>query len=140
NRSTSEVTLHQRRQARLEVPDSRALRLAGWTLSEHHAYDPVGRILRRGDGSWRSVQGMSPVISTLFRRGASGDSPHDIAWGPDGTPYIAVTGSVVKLNPDGTTTYVANNGHYSGFAGDGGPAIQALFDNPRSIALGPDGS
>ncbi|MFY0565635.1 hypothetical protein ACN28E_17570 [Archangium lansingense] len=139
DRSTSEVTLHRRRQARLEVPDSRVFRLAGWTLSEHHAYDPVGRILRRGDGSWRSAQGITPVISTLYESPA-GSSPDDIEWGSDGTPYILVNNSVLKLNSGGTTTPIAGKVQHYGFSGDGGPATQALFASPRRIALGPDGS
>jgi DNA-binding beta-propeller fold protein YncE len=38
----------------------------------------------------------------------------------------------------GTVSTIAGNGN-RGFSGDGGPAIEASFDRPRDLELGPDG-
>ncbi|WP_006748058.1 NHL domain-containing protein [Thioalkalivibrio paradoxus] len=46
---------------------------------------------------------------------------------------------IFRANPDGTVHHVAGNGS-STFAGDGGPAVNASFIDPRGIAVGADGS
>jgi YD repeat-containing protein len=134
NRPNLETTLRQRHQADLEVQGSRASRLAGWTLNEHHAYDPTGLILHRGDGSRRSVQGIAPVISTVFPA-----SQAAAVVAPDGSLYVANNNMAWKVGLDRTFTAMAGNGQ-PGFSGDGGPATQASLAGIRSIALSPDGS
>ena len=59
----------------------------------------------------------------------------------DGSLYIADTlnNRVRRVDPGGVITTVEGSGQ-EGFAGDGGPATQALLFNPIGIALGPDGS
>ncbi len=129
--------------------------LGGWTLSAHHAYDPVGRVLYLGDGSRRSANGINlSTITTVAGTGdwgCSGDGgpatgadlglPEGVAVAPDGSVYIADTGNdrIRRVGPDGIITTVAGTGNY-GFSGDGGQATQAMLNYPSGVAVGPDGS
>lgn len=66
--------------------------------------------------------------------------PTGVAVGSDGSIYIADESNsrVRRVGPDGIITTVAGNGNWV-YSGDGGPATSASLD-PRSVALGPDGS
>lgn len=72
-----------------------------------------------------------------------------IAFGLDGTLYLADTDNhrIRALSPDGLVSTVAGSGpgthdpeFKGGYAGDGGPANQALLNRPRDVAVGPDGA
>ena len=69
-------------------------------------------------------------------------NPMGVAVGPDGSRYIAEPAHrrVRRVDSRGIVTTVAGTGQ-AGFAGDGGPATQALLgnDSPRGIAVGADG-
>jgi RHS repeat-associated protein len=69
------------------------------------------------------------------------DTPQAVAWGRDGTLFIADSGNhrVRRVGPDGIITTVAGTGT-PGFSGDGGRATQAQLNFPVGLALGPDGS
>ena len=98
--------------------------------------------------------GPDGIIATFAgRSGASGfagdgglatqallSRPTGIAVASDGSLYIADTANqrIRRVGPDGIITTVA--GTSIGFAGDGGPATQAKFSGPTSVALGADGS
>ena len=67
--------------------------------------------------------------------------PTEVKFGPDGLLYEAAwhNNKIRVLDP--ATDWVwslAGNGY--GFQGDGGPACQALFNQPKSIAFGTDGT
>ena len=72
--------------------------------------------------------------------------PNGIAFGPDGSLYIADKGNhrVRKVTPDGIISTVAGIGAYGeggwGFSGDGGKAIFAQLSSPAGVAVGRDGS
>ena len=138
---------------------SDAAGLGAWSLSVHHAYDPVGRILYRGDGRRRSAISIGRVITTPAGNGDSdylgdappyGDggpaidaviSPTDVELAPDGSLYIADSnsGRIRRGDLDGVITNVAGT-YPGGDYGDGGPATEARLDRPHGIAFGPDGS
>lgn len=136
--------------------DSRQQALGGWTFDVHHAYDPGSKLLLLGTGETRNATLLGPVISTVvgngtFGRNGDGGSatqaqlayPEGIAFGPDGSLYIATADQfdsrIRRVDPNGIITTVAGTG-ISGFFGDGGPATQAEFSHPQGIAVGPDGS
>lgn len=124
--------------------------LGGWTVGVHHRYDPRTGMLILGNGTSRKSEDVGSIINTVagtnagFVEGgvatAIGISAEKLAFAPDGTMYIVSTSHrVLRLGLDGTVTTVAGTGVH-GFGGDGGPAIQAQLDEPRGIAIGPDGT
>ncbi|MCC7175185.1 MAG: hypothetical protein IT159_08310 [Bryobacterales bacterium] len=62
--------------------------------------------------------------------------PQGVAVTPSGVLYIADTsnGLIRRVDTDGTITRVAGIG-LNGYSGDGGPALQAGLDYPKSVAL-----
>jgi len=137
------------------VFDARTQGLGGWDLDIHHAYDPVGKVLLLGDGSWRSADLLGAMMITTVAGngtwGYSGDggpatsaslySPHGVAAGSDGSIYIADGNNnrIRRVEPNGIITTVAGNGT-SGYSGDGGPATSASLYLPHGVAAGSDGS
>ena len=70
------------------------------------------------------------------------DEPTDIAWGPDGSLYVAETWSsprVRRIWPDGIITTVAGQGR-GGYWGDGGPATEAGLTWPSRVDVARDGT
>ncbi|MEW2036524.1 Teneurin-2 [Streptomyces sp. NPDC005534] len=67
--------------------------------------------------------------------------PIGVAVGPDGTVYIvdASNRRIRRVGGDGIIATVARGGQV-GFGGDGGPVNQAIFADPRAVAVGPDGA
>lgn len=135
--------------------NARSQGIGGWDLDIHHVYDPAGKVLMLGDGSWRSAD--SADMYTVVRvagngnYGYSGDGgpatnaslkhPGGIAAGPDGSIYVTdfSDSRIRRVGPDGIITTVAGNGNKF-YGGDGGPAISASLDGPYRITVGPDGS
>jgi len=67
--------------------------------------------------------------------------PNGIARGPDGALYICDTTNhrIRKVTRDGRITTVAGNGE-KGFAGDGGPALEAKLNEPYEVRFDPAGN
>jgi RHS repeat-associated protein len=149
------------------VWDARRDGLGGWSPSVHSSYDPVSRTLYSGDGDTRSATGLPatpgfvPFQQSDVAGWEGGDtiadgSVHATAFcdlggltaSPDGGFYFTegLTGTVRKVNPDGTLTTIAGQPHpcntpdTDGPSGDGGPARNANLDWPYGVARGPDGS
>ncbi len=76
-----------------------------------------------------------PAIEAQLR------TPYDVAIDADGSIYIADLGNsrIRRVGPNGIITTVAGTGTH-GYNGDNIPAVSAMLNNARSIALGPDGS
>ncbi|MEO6569265.1 MAG: SMP-30/gluconolactonase/LRE family protein [Opitutaceae bacterium] len=95
------------------------------------------------------------TITTVVGTGKSGYSgdggpaaeatlnqPHELRFDAQGNIFIADMSNQVVRRVDAKTkviTTVAGTGK-KGYAGDGGPAQQALLDSPHSIQFGADGS
>jgi sugar lactone lactonase YvrE len=67
--------------------------------------------------------------------------PNFVAVTDDGTFYFteAFGFPIKKVSPDGVITNFAGNG-LSGFAGDGGPATEASFNDPQGIVFDKEGN
>lgn len=97
--------------------------IGGWTLSVHHSYDPVGKVLSLGTGKEYHAKDETPWVITAFagtgRPDFSGDggpatnaalkNPSGVTVGPDGSVYIADYGNgrVRRVSPDGIISTVA---------------------------------
>jgi streptogramin lyase len=88
-----------------------------------------------------------PKITTFAGTGAAGfssdggpatgaqlDQPFGIVRGPDGALYICDTNNhrIRRVDPGGAITTVAGSGQ-KGYAGDGGPALQAQLNEPYEV-------
>jgi RHS repeat-associated protein len=153
-----EINIHRLQRLQLGTYSAPPQTLGGWTLSEHHAYDPVGQKLYEGNGKQRDVQTVSNVINT-FAGGLSGFAgdggpvsearflrPFGIATGPDGSVYVADSANqrVRRIAPDGTVSTFAGDGNgcnpFNFPCGDGGPATSASIGGIIRVAVGPDNS
>jgi sugar lactone lactonase YvrE len=69
-------------------------------------------------------------------------APFSVAEGPDDNLYVADTGNQRIREIDVTHGVVSTFAGFgvAGFAGDGGPALQAEFAYPASVSFAPDGS
>jgi RHS repeat-associated protein len=141
--------------------DARAAELGGWTLSPHHQYDPVAKVLYRGDGTRQGSESVNREIERFAgvnnEPGQGGDGgaatnarlngPGGMDVGPDGSVYVAefYNDTIRRIWPDGTITRVAGipREHFDQpwqLSGDGGPALAARLGSPTDVDVGPDGS
>ena len=112
------------------------------------AMDSAGNLFI-ADSSNNRVRRVSPggIITTVAgqsSQGSSGDGgpavsatfvgPAALAFDSSGNLYIADTFHIRKLSANGIVTMVAGNGAI-GFAGDGGPAIDAEFFGLSGLAI-----
>jgi sugar lactone lactonase YvrE len=87
-----------------------------------------------------------PDQSDLTVPGAAGQTvrlnhPTDVAFGPDGLIYLAAWHNHKIRTLDAATGLVrVLGGRGAGFAGDGGPVANALFNQPNAIVFAADGS
>ena len=87
-----------------------------------------------GDGT----QGLGGDGGSAFN--ASLNTPTDVAFGADGSYYIADSGNhrIRRVAPNNVITTFA--GSVQGLAGDGGSATAARMNGPRELATMPDGA
>ncbi len=139
--------------------DARDAGLDGWTLSVNNMYDSLSKRLLLGDGTQRAAAAIRPIITTIAGNGdiynTAGDGgpataagvglPNSVAYGPDGSLYIAdeLHWQVRRVDPNRVISTFAGVKYsaatdYS-YVGDGGPATAASL-LPVSLAMGLDGS
>jgi uncharacterized protein (TIGR03437 family) len=88
-----------------------------------------------GNGTGASTGNGGPATA------ASLNDPYVVATDSAGDIFLIETGgrTVRRISPDGTIAVAAGNGH-RGFAGDGGPAIEASFGDADGLAVDSTGN
>jgi PKD repeat protein len=143
NQARQEITLWQEWSDALGVWDARASGLGGWTLDVHHSYDPIGRVLFRGDGGERFVAaGIAEAEISLIPQGTESStgpslpscSPSAVAVDEEGLVYVSDTAGrkVYRIWPDGKVELFAAFGE--------GAVVEANLHNPHGLAVGPEGN
>ena len=98
--------------------------------------DPAGIITTfAGTGTWGFAGDGGPAAAAQLGRVA------DVAVAADGRIFIADTDNecVRVVSPDGIIATFAGRCGTAGFAGDDGPAIEALLDHPSGVEIGRQG-
>ncbi|WP_157987997.1 NHL domain-containing protein [Jiangella endophytica] len=102
------------------------------------------------DGVLRAVAGGGPLLANdaddepAVRAGLSDPAAIDVDH--EGNVYVIESGRpyVRMVRPDGVLVPVAGDSYFGpnegGFAGDGGPAVEAELNTPSDLAVAPDGS
>ena len=137
--------------------DGAAATSATMSLPHGLAMDAAGDLYvsDMGNGVVRRIDAVTGIITTFAgianSEQYSGDGgpatkaqlrgPMGLTFGLDGSLYIAdsLNERIRKVAPNGTITTVAGEGDV-GFAGDGGPALQAFLNTPVAVALDPAGN
>ena len=136
--------------------------LGGWSLSDHHTFDPEFGVLVRGDGARVPAVSTAPVLKGIVGGACSGcgDPPVDggpalnilfpavptgAAVAPDGTLVFIALGQIWRVLPNSTLSLVAGDGAAvtdpSPFYGDGLPARSVPLPQSLSgLAIAPDGT
>jgi len=120
------------------------------------ALSPDQRRLFIADVAGHRVRVVDLTTNTIATFAGTGEPRHDgdngpaaraaifgaraVAFAPDGTLYVMERqGSCIRAIRNGIIETIAGTGAH-GYAGDGGNAKQAVFDRPKEMAVGPDGS
>jgi hypothetical protein len=151
-RSSNEIGLAQPFSTRLQGshPD---FGLGGWDLDVHMFFDPITRVLYRGNGTQRAAESLPDIITTVAGTPTvdifAGDggpaalatmrNPLDVVMDAKGNLYLIDDRRIRVIGTDGIITTIAGTG-VSGCTGDGGPAIDATFSSPTKLAIGNDDS
>src|SRR5580658_4803902 len=80
-----------------------------------------------------TVAGGSVPLTPAAALGTEITQPQRVALDASGNVYFTASNAVFKMS-GGTLTLVAGTGRM-GYAGDGGPAVLAQFNNPQGIAV-----
>ncbi len=86
------------------------------------------------------VSALAPLSSQIFAQAAqSATLPAGMVYDANGNLFLADSSrnQVLEVTVGGLLTIVAGTG-VQGFDGDGGPATNALLNEPQGVAIGPD--
>ncbi|HEX7026767.1 MAG TPA: Ig-like domain-containing protein, partial [Gammaproteobacteria bacterium] len=132
----------------LESPFMPPIAMAGqWSLNIQHAWQggTLSRLIQ-GNGGYRTLRSGIHTVAGDGTQSFAGDDglaieafvnrPRDVTMDAAGNLYIDdwFNLRIRRVDTAGIITTVAGTGSW-GFAGDGGPAIQAQFRAPSSVAI-----
>ncbi|MFT4579436.1 MAG: RHS repeat-associated protein [Nitrospinales bacterium] len=128
--------------------DFAPLGLGGWTLNAHHVYDPMDKTLYLGEGSQRSAQSITKVVTTAagggdpdFTRFFNGLPATDfdindmlnVTTNEEGIIFFSNDSAIFRVEPDGSLNVIAGKPDDRDHEGIGGPAIRAKLYEPTGL-------
>ena len=121
-----ETTASSTYRSRLGGFDARAVGLGGWTMTDHHVYDPSSGVVHLGDGTRQGASVLGDAVLTVGGTGAECTdqghecvlpgvpadetpmNPDQLTVAPDGTIYtIDSFRTAFAIAPDGTVSHLA---------------------------------
>ncbi|MBV9396928.1 MAG: SMP-30/gluconolactonase/LRE family protein [Bryobacterales bacterium] len=95
-------------------------------------FDSANRMLLTSPAGLLRYDGLRLTVATAYNF----TDPYATVMDPAGNIYISDRAQhrIFKITPSGVVTTIAGSGQ-PGFAGDGGPASQALLNTPEGLAL-----
>jgi len=130
--------------AHLSCPHSVAADSAGNLYIADSSNDVVRKVA--SDGTITTLAGKGGVWADGGEGGPAAQArladPKSVVFDHDGNLLIADSGNdkIKKIDmASGVITTIAGTGK-AGYSGDGGPATKALLHEPRTLAVGPDGT
>ena len=148
-RGRGEVSLPGEYTVVVEAPPgpARETGIGGWTLDQHHRYEPRSGTTRFGTGADQGPGGAPLGVRNAFDGRGTGDcagKPTDVEVGPDGAVWFGIEQTVnnpgdadqlCRLETDGTPTlWSTGQGHASGFEPlPGGRVATSDFSGAISI-------
>ena len=156
-RLPGQATIAQSYQLELGANDQFDEGLGAWSISVHHRYDPVGRVLYLGDGTRRSANSITDTIELFagvphgvsdvdrgdggLARNATLNDPSAVAVGPDGAVYIGTRTTERRVDPTTQIITTVAGGKPAGTCDPNlldGTATNACL-NVHKLDFGPDG-
>lgn len=153
-RTTGAMRMRSRTRTCLGRPPDGGASLDGWSIDQHHSFDPGSGTVTEGDGDRYTPDPSAWILRSFAGNGVrahGGDGGpaeaasfgwvRGVAVAADGTTYVSdeFYDRVRRIRPDGTIETVVG-GLGQGFNGDGLEGRQTKLSNPRGLAVGPDGS
>jgi len=127
NSAREEVIFWQEQIIPLGSWNSLSQGLGGWSISEHHAYDPISKTIEFGDGTKLHAKSLINKIERIagdgfYGGGGIGDGglaidaqigvPFDLDIDAKGNLYFAEEGRIRRITPDGMISTVALTSDY----------------------------
>ncbi len=105
NRAAKQITYWRAYNTQVGTFDAKGLGFGGWSLTDHHVYDPQNQVFYGGDGSRRTA---TAYIAEVAWAAADLGTPTDVIAAPDGSVYVAEYLKIQKVARDGTATDFAS--------------------------------
>ncbi|MBT6842838.1 MAG: hypothetical protein HOA17_03450 [Candidatus Melainabacteria bacterium] len=117
---------------------NKRLGLGGWSLSNHHYYDPQTKTMFKGDGDVIKANNIGEVLDLIYEDRLLFVNLNEFVIGTDGEFYILdyINSAIYKLDSSGNIYRIVGGGDSTE---DGATGLDAKIRWPTAIAINNDG-